>query len=296
MTKYLQLLRPRQWTKGIFILFPIFLSGEYTKFNLNKTLEVVVVLFYFTLVTITIYIINDIIDINQDKEHKQKRSRPIASGKVSLINAIVLLTLILITTLMVSTQIKIEIVYLSALYFIINMLYNLGIKSIAYWEIFSVSSGFVIRSLIGSNLIIEKPTIYFYSSVFAVSMIIVVLKRRQEYKEKRKNKKHVRQSLNHYTETGLTILLISMISLLFTSYIQIVLEKSISENFNLSSFFLLMSALPMVAMTIELCKNEKNFLYETPEYLLTSNNIVKVNLMIWTTFILFSSIMELVFA
>ena len=77
----LKLLRVKDWVKNLFILLPLFFSGDLFDFSkLNQTLFVVI---SFCLVTSFVYILNDIFDIEFDKNHLEKKLRPIPSGKVS---------------------------------------------------------------------------------------------------------------------------------------------------------------------------------------------------------------------
>ena len=93
----LQLMRVKQWVKNMFVIVPVFFSGTFATQNI---IEVIISFTAFSLLTSAIYILNDWCDIESDKQHAKKKSRPLASGAVST-NAALFLFITLLTTLAV---------------------------------------------------------------------------------------------------------------------------------------------------------------------------------------------------
>jgi heme O synthase-like polyprenyltransferase len=81
ITQYLSLLRPKHWIKNAFIFLPLFFSGEI--FNVEKLLSCFAGFIAFSFIASAVYILNDYMDIEADKKHPVKCSRPLASGAVS---------------------------------------------------------------------------------------------------------------------------------------------------------------------------------------------------------------------
>ena len=99
---YLKLMRPKHYIKNFLIFLPLLFSGKLLDFsNILKTLGGVIC---FSLIASSIYIINDIKDKDKDRKHKTKCNRPIASGKISVKNAIIFMVvlLILVTVLVIA--------------------------------------------------------------------------------------------------------------------------------------------------------------------------------------------------
>ena len=94
MTKYLNLIRVKHWVKNLFIFIPLFFSS---KFFEQENLKITIYSFLaFSFVTSFVYIINDILDIQYDKIHSEKKNRPIASGQVSIYKSLILGSILLI--------------------------------------------------------------------------------------------------------------------------------------------------------------------------------------------------------
>ena len=87
MKDYIKLMRPKHYLKNGLILVPLFFSKEIN--ILNKTIDVLFAFLAFSFISSTIYIINDTMDAEKDRQHPKKCKRPIASGKISKKSAII---------------------------------------------------------------------------------------------------------------------------------------------------------------------------------------------------------------
>lgn len=97
MKNYLKLLRIKHWLKNGLVLLPLFFGKSI--FNLNKIFFVLIAFIIFSFISSIVYIINDINDIEADRNHPKKKNRPLASGKVSIKNAILVLILLMILSI-----------------------------------------------------------------------------------------------------------------------------------------------------------------------------------------------------
>jgi len=179
--KYLQLLRPKQWLKNIYVLIPIFFSED---IGFEQVMIALKMFLLFILASSCVYIINDIKDIEYDKKHPSKRHRPIAQGDITINNALILLGLLFIFLLFLINFLNITSLGtgLIALYLSFNLLYSFGLKNIPLLELAILTSGFVIRLLAGSleTLIPLSPWIMMCAGL--VSLMLAVGKRRNELK------------------------------------------------------------------------------------------------------------------
>ena len=94
MKEYIKLIRVKHWIKNLLIFLPIFFSKNLG--NQEKIISVIIGFISFSFVASSIYIINDIRDVEKDRKHPIKKNRPIASGKISIKNSIILSVLLLI--------------------------------------------------------------------------------------------------------------------------------------------------------------------------------------------------------
>ena len=117
---YIKLMRPKHYIKNLLIFLPLIFSG--LLLNINNFTKTLLGFLIFCLVASVIYIINDINDREKDRQHAVKKNRPIASGKVSVKNAIIEIILLLVVSIFLIVMFKLPIVSLAflTLYFIIN--------------------------------------------------------------------------------------------------------------------------------------------------------------------------------
>lgn len=145
-----------------------------------------------------IYIINDIKDVEDDKKHPTKKNRPIASGKVSVSQATILLIVLLIGSLLINfLNIRVFngsfILLLS--YLILNLLYSYKLKSIAIIDVFILSFGFVIRVFYGASLIGVEVSHWLFLTILSAALFLSIGKRKKEFE----NAKKARKVLKKYT-------------------------------------------------------------------------------------------------
>lgn len=147
ISQLVRLCRTHQYIKNIFVFSgPLFYNiREY-----DLILKDFIAFIAFSSMASSIYIINDIIDVSSDRQHPKKCRRPIASGEVSIKTAIILAIFLVIVALGLGLSIgSLALVFL-VLYMIINIGYSLRWKHIPVIDVFLISSGFMLRILIGT--------------------------------------------------------------------------------------------------------------------------------------------------
>lgn len=177
---YIKLMRPKHYIKNFLVFLPLLFSGML--FDKNGILTCLLGFMCFSLLASTIYIINDIRDKDKDKKHKTKCSRPIASGKISVKNAIMfdILLIIVIVFICIFGNFNILSMCLVLLYFVLNLIYSFGAKNIPILDIIILVSGFFIRVLFGATLLNITVSNWLYLTVIAVSFYLGLGKRRNE--------------------------------------------------------------------------------------------------------------------
>ena len=177
---FISLIRFKSYLKNLIIFLPLFLN--YTSWSTTNFGKLVLPVIFFSFLASSIYIINDLNDLETDKKHKSKKLRPLASGLIQSKTAIFISLFLAIISLLFFYQYSdLNIFILVALYFIINFFYSILLKKIKYLDIITVSSGFFIRIFIGS--IITNLTIsnFFISQIILFSLFILICKRREYF-------------------------------------------------------------------------------------------------------------------
>ncbi len=175
----IQTMRPQQWTKNILFVFPAILFDA-KLLEPELLIRVLIASALLTMVSSSVYIINDLFDKHQDRLHPTKRLRPIASGRLSdstaWVAAIVLATL----ALALAFRFDIELAALLAVYLLVQLLYSLRLKHIVLLDVLTVAAGFVIRVLVGGVVIDVKVSPWLYAFTALLALFLVIGKRRQE--------------------------------------------------------------------------------------------------------------------
>lgn len=277
-------MRIRHWIKNLFVLIPILVSGSFLDFILIK--DSLLALISFCLVSSTVYLFNDIIDVEKDKLHKTKKERPIASGKISILLAYIMIVIILITVIFVQYFLTYNIFLILGLYIFININYSLWMKNIAILDIICISSGFVLRVIAGVIATGLVTSGWLLSMTFTLSMLLALGKRRAELKKT--NNFKTRISLKKYSEATINNMQNVFVSCTIIFYI---LYTNLTENFNGDKNFLLFSSIFVVAgllRYIQITSEESNI--EQPTDILYKDKFILISVSLWASIIILSFI------
>jgi len=127
-----------------------------------------------------VYIINDITDAEADRAHPNKKNRPIASGKISPAQGILITVVLGFVVIILSYNTDINFILLLILFFLINVLYSLKLKHVVLLDIFSIAAGFLIRVLAGAVIINVAVSSWLILTTMFISLFLAVMKRHSE--------------------------------------------------------------------------------------------------------------------
>lgn len=194
----LRTLRPRQWTKNGFVFVPLIFDVKLFEWlPLSRTLAGFVML---CLVSGTVYLINDLVDIEKDRQHPTKRNRPLASGQLSKSVAIGVAILIPAVVLPISYVLDVTFGLILSGYLTLQLAYSLWLKNQVIIDVMVVAAGFVLRVAAGVPLVWAErfsPWLYVFTTLLA--LFIVMGKRRQEIVLLKKEASNARAILDHYS-------------------------------------------------------------------------------------------------
>lgn len=197
MNNIIRSLRPKQWIKNIFVFPAIVFAGKFT--DLRADFFVLIVFFLFSFTASAIYLLNDVFDIEADRNHPIKKFRPIASGKVSIKLALFLSGLLGTTSLLIAFFISPYLSLVLSLYVFNNLFYTLYFKHVVIVDIIMVALGFVFRAVGGAVAIDLSLSPWFLTITFLLTLYLSVMKRRQEFVEIVKNGGKKRKVLENYS-------------------------------------------------------------------------------------------------
>ena len=194
----LKTMRPRQWTKNVFVLAALVFDRQL--FTLDSVLRSVGGMLLFCLLSSSVYIINDIRDVESDRQHPVKRNRPIASGKLPVPVAIGTVVVLLIITFTLAFFLSRQFFIIAAIYFAFNLAYSMGLKNLLLVDVLIIAAGFVLRVAAGVSLIeVERFSPWLYVVTTLGALFIGFGKRRAEMMLLEQNANHHRKVLDGYT-------------------------------------------------------------------------------------------------
>jgi 4-hydroxybenzoate polyprenyltransferase len=198
----LKLLRPRQWIKNLALFAGITFSGQL--FDIDALISVGIAFISFCFLSSSTYIINDILDIQKDRLHPFKRMRPLASGKVSHVEAIILFVVLLTAALVLASDLSGIFLLIAIVYMLLQISYSVVIKSVVIFDIFFIATGYILRVLAGGEIVDYHISVWLLLTTVSLSLFLAVGKRRSELTLLRNRTEskiaEIRKSLSHYSE------------------------------------------------------------------------------------------------
>lgn len=190
-------MRPKQWTKNGFVFVPLVFDVKV--FHLEPLLRTLAGFVLLCLISGTVYLINDLVDIERDRQHPTKRSRPLASGQLPTSVAISAAIALPVIVLPLSFLLDVQFGLILSGYLGLQILYSLWLKNMVIVDVMVVAAGFVLRVAAGVPLVLAErfsPWLYLFTSLLALFMALG--KRRQEIVLLKDDAGSSRASLDHY--------------------------------------------------------------------------------------------------
>lgn len=179
MLPILQTMRLRQWTKNGFVFFALVFDKQL--FHLAPLARTVAGFFLFCFISSAVYIFNDLADIEADRQHPEKKSRPLPSGQLSPSAAWTAGILLVALTLPLGWLLSPAFAAVLGLYFLLNLGYSRWLKHIPIVDVLIVAAGFVLRVHAGTTLIeVERFSPWLYVVTTLGALYLGFGKRRAE--------------------------------------------------------------------------------------------------------------------
>jgi len=215
----LKTMRPKQWAKNVFLMAALVFDRKLS--NTLAILHTILGVLAFSLVASVVYIVNDIADVEADRQHPTKRNRPIAAGKLSIPIAWTAAVILLLIAFPLAYWLSPSFAVITFVYLALNLTYSKWIKHIILLDIIVLASFYVIRVAAGVALIDVvrfSPWIYIFTTFLA--LLMGTGKRRAELSEIADGPNAQRRVLDGYTlsfldqlitlASGMTIITYSM--------------------------------------------------------------------------------------
>jgi len=224
-------------------------------------------------------VFNDIYDVAEDRQHPEKRKRPIASDQISIKFAWVLAFVLFSVSITVAYFFNINFFIILIVYVAINFFYTVVLKHIAIVDITIIAIGFVLRLFAGASIINVQTSMWIVLVTFWLALFLALAKRRDEYLHYINGKK-VRKNIDGYNlemiNAGMVLLAtITVVAYIMYSVTPAVMEKMGSDKLYLTSIFVVVGILRHMQLT---------FVYEksgNPTDVLLTDRFLQMVIALW---------------
>ena len=248
---FINLARPHQYVKNGFIFLPLFFGAKF--YDIPVLVSCLLAFVSFSLLSSCVYVINDLQDIEADRQHPVKKHRPLASGKVSRMQGMMFAAILGIGCLCLCSLLRVEAVGLMLTYLLLNLCYSYKLKHIAILDVVIISLGFVIRVFVGTVQAGVAISHWIVLMTFLLAMFLALAKRRDDLLVSANGAK-TRKCLDGYSFEFVSLSMIFMAAVTIVSYIMFTALPEVSlrygtEYLYLTTFWVLLGLLRYLQIT-----------------------------------------------
>ena len=198
-------MRPAQWTKNVTLFVALVFSQNLL--DLEKVLLAFAAYIIFILLSGGVYLFNDLMDLDEDREHPEKRMRPIASGELSVRLAKVLFVILVVAALFLACLINSYFALLAAGYLLVQVAYSVFLRQVVVVDVLCIAAGFGLRIIAGGAAISVPISWWLLLCTFLISLFIALCKRRHEYYLTKESGRSYRGVLRYYSPDLLSLMI-----------------------------------------------------------------------------------------
>lgn len=281
----ISLLRVNQWIKNLFCFVPILVTGNI--FNFSLLIRTIFIFLIFCLSSSVVYIINDLKDVDSDKNHPVKKLRVIPSGKIKTNVVFILLFTFLFLILFLPFIFFNTNFFILILYILLNILYTFYTKYIPILDVFSIAIGFVLRVISGAFYNSLPVSTWLILLTFTLTLTLALGKRGAELKTDSLN--NTRNVLKKYNIEFIKSMQDILIGLVLTMYMIYTIDN---KTFIGNREVLILSILPVFIgiMRYKLLYNSKLSEIENPTELFFKDKYIALSVLSWLLIISLSFI------
>lgn len=226
----LRSIRPQQWTKNLLIFAPLLFSKQL--FVYTETLHTISAFIFFCLISGSVYLLNDLIDLENDKRHPLKCKRPLASGALSTRAAMIACAVLLCVCALAGLYVlNTGFLLTAAAYLVLQILYSTFLKHVVIIDVFCIAAGFVLRVVAGAEAIGVSFSTWLMFCTLLLSLFLALSKRRHELLLLEGDAVHHRKILYEYSAELLDHMIAIVTPCTLIAYMLYTIDDKTVENF-----------------------------------------------------------------
>jgi decaprenyl-phosphate phosphoribosyltransferase len=278
MNPYIQLIRPKDWAKNLFLFIPVFFAGQF--FDRDLLLKVFEGFICFSCIASCVYIINDYRDIEEDRKHPLKRMRPLASGSISKTAALIVLIILLIIGFGGAWLIRDKFLFVLGIYFVLNVAYSFGLKSIPILDIFIIAIGFVLRVKAGGVIAKIGLSEWLNIMVFLLALFMAIAKRRDDVLIKLSSGNDMRKAVKGYNLDFINVALSLICAIIIVSYFMYTMSPEIIMRLHTYRlYYTCLFVLAGVLRYLQLIFIQQDS--QSPTKILYKDRFIQITILLW---------------
>lgn len=222
MPPFVEAMRPHQWVKNLLVLAPLAFTPQGLIFDVSAWATVLTAFACFCLAASSIYLLNDIVDREEDARHPKKKRRPIASGRLSPNAAKVQLLAQLAGTFGLAVLVPdakgLPFAVWPAAYLVLNITYSFWLKRLVIVDCMCIALGFQLRVMAGAAAIAVKASHWILLCTFFFSLFLAFCKRYEELARQAEATGRTRATMEDYTTSFLNMMIGPLAALSILTY------------------------------------------------------------------------------
>ena len=175
---YLQALRLHQWLKNLLVFVPLAMAHRF--FEMDLLGRTFLAFLAFGLCASSVYLVNDLLDLQSDRHHPRKRQRPFATGELSFFWGLGLAPFLLCLSLLVSLLLPLSFLGTLAIYYVLNLSYSFYLKRIVLFDVIVLAGLYTLRVMAGSAAISVWPSSWLLAFSTFIFLSLALAKRYAE--------------------------------------------------------------------------------------------------------------------
>lgn len=245
-----KLLRIHQYIKNLCVFATLLFAFHFTVEGLAQAVLAFVL---FSLIASSIYVFNDLMDIEEDRQHPTKRFRPLASGDITKREAYVLTTTLAGVSLLTASLFAPKLACVLGFYFLLNIAYSVRLKHIPIVDIFFIATGFVLRVFAGAFATGVPASMWIIIMTFLLALFMALAKRRDDVllaSEGRATRKNIDGYNLEFVNAAMSV----MSAVIIGSYIQYTVSEEVVQRLGthylyLTSMFVILGIMRYMQIT-----------------------------------------------
>lgn len=218
------------------IFLPLFFASRITDTTL--LFNAVIAFLAFSLIASAIYILNDYLDMENDKQHPVKKNRPLASGVITKPQAVTLMLLLVTAGFGLIASLSVSTLIIVLTYVTMNVAYSFYLKHVAILDVAIIAIGFVLRLMVGSTVTEIPLSIWIVIMTFLLALFLALAKRRDDVLIYLDTGKKMRQIVDGYNLQFLDTAMAIMASVVIVAYIMYATSTEVTSRLHSEHLYL----------------------------------------------------------